>query len=143
MFEPKNVTDDVSMVTSNHGQNVHQNDVPNDVPLNKNSHATISVKTDTETEKTIETQSAHSSHMGSNTHIDLAEQDGVDHSANSVKKQTPNRRKTHHRKGMIVVGESMERMNMKVTVFIGEKRIKGCRKTTCAPILYAIGNIRV
>ena len=86
LFEPKNVTDDVSMATSNHGQIVHQNDVPNDVPLNKNSHATISVKTDTETEKTIETQSAHSSHMGSNTHIDLAEQDGVDHSVNSVKK---------------------------------------------------------
>ena len=86
MFEPKNVTDDVSMVTSNNGQNVHQNDVPNDVPLNKNSHATISVKTDTETEKTIETQSAHSSHRGSNTHIDLTEQDGVGHSANSVKK---------------------------------------------------------
>lgn len=86
LFEPKNVTDDVSMATSNNGQNVHQNDVPNDVPLDKNTHATIPVKTDTETEKTIETQSAHSSHRGSNTHIDLAEQDGVDHSVNSVKK---------------------------------------------------------
>lgn len=86
LFEPKNVTDDVFMVTSNHGQNVHQNDGPNDVPFDKNTHVTIPVKTENETEKTIETQSAHFSRMGSNTHIDLAEQDGVDHSANSVKK---------------------------------------------------------
>lgn len=95
LFEPKNVTDDVSMATSNNGQNVHQNDVPNDVPLDKNTHATIPVKTDTETEKTIETQSAHSSHVDCNTGIDIVAQDGVDHPANSLTKaDTPSEKHT-------------------------------------------------